>query len=106
MSNNVDWALAYAAAGFAVVPVWYPAPEGGRCACEKGEACDRPAKHPIPKQGVKQATTDTGRIRAWWSEHPDANVAIATGEDSKCIVIDVDTGDGKEGDIAITQACA
>lgn len=105
--NNMDWALAYAAAGFAVIPVWYPSEENaGVCACEKGEACDRPAKHPIPKQGVKQATTDTGRIRAWWTEHPDANVAIATGSVSKCIVIDVDVGNGKEGDIAITQACA
>lgn len=105
--NNMDWALAYAAAGFAVIPVWYPSEENeGLCACEKGEACDRPAKHPIPKQGVKQATSDPGRIRAWWTEHPDANVAIATGSVSKCIVIDVDVGNGKEGDIAITQACA
>jgi putative DNA primase/helicase len=104
--TNLDWALAYAAAGFAVVPVWYPAEDGATCACDKGEACDRPAKHPIPKQGVKQATTDPSRIRALWTEHPDANVAIATGSVSKCIVIDVDVGDGKEGDIAITQACA
>lgn len=107
--DNIDWALAYAAAGFAVVPVWYKTEVSDgvwRCACEKGEACDRPAKHPIPRQGVKQATTDKTRLEAWWEEHPMANVAIATGAISQCIVVDVDTGDGKEGDIAITQACA
>jgi len=104
----VEWALAYAAEGFAVLPVWWRVAdgEGWRCACSKGAACDRPAKHPIPSQGVKQATTDQDRILAWWGEHPEANVAMATGSISGVIIIDVDTGNGKEGDIAITTACA
>lgn len=105
-ADNLAWAEAYARAGMAVLPVWYEAEIGGQCACDKGEACDRPAKHPIPRQGIKQATTDLTRIRAWWQEHPRANVALATGEVSGTIVIDVDTGDGKEGDVSITTACA
>lgn len=108
--TRLEWALAYARAGWAVVPVWarVEAEEEGkwRCACDKGDACPRPAKHPIPRQGTKQATTDPARIEAWWSEHPDANIAIATGKNSGCIVIDVDTADGKSGDVALTQACA
>jgi putative DNA primase/helicase len=110
-SKNIEWALAYAAQGFAVVPVWYKTGDDEdearwHCSCDKGAGCDRPAKHPIPKQGVKQATTDPVRIRAWWNEHPDANVAIATGEASKIIVIDVDMGGEKAGDVSLTQACA
>lgn len=99
-----DWALAYAAAGYAVIPVWWP-DEDGRCACGKAD-CTRPAKHPIPSTGVKQATTDNDRVAAWWNEYPDANIAIATGQASGVIVIDVDMGEGKDGDISITQACA
>lgn len=102
--SNLDWALAYAAEGFAVLPVWWPN-EDGSCSCDGSPNC-RPAKHPIPKQGVKQASKDFQRIRAWWDEYPEASVAIATGEASGCIVIDVDTKDGKEGDVSITQACA
>lgn len=105
MTSNLDWALAYARAGFAVLPVWWRTEEGV-CACEKGAACDRPAKHPIPRQGVKQATTDPARIRAWWDQNPEANVAVATGSGSGVIVIDVDTGSDKEGDVSITAACA
>jgi hypothetical protein len=110
MASNKDWALAYARAGFAVVPVWYKTENdegtGWVCCCKKGDACDRPAKHPIPSQGIKQATTDAQRIRAWWEEHPEANVAIATGQASGIIVIDVDMGGEKAGDISLTQACA
>ena len=43
------------------------------------------------------ATTDEGIIRNWFKDHPDANVAIATGEASKLLVIDVDCGAGKVG---------
>lgn len=102
----LDWALAYAAAGFAVVPVYEPAEDGATCSCEKGAECERPAKHPIPRQGIKQATTDPARIRVWWGESPNANIAIATGEHSNLIAIDVDTANGKTGDISLTQATA
>lgn len=121
-ATPLDWALAYAAAGWAVMPVWPPEEDGGGCSCPTAQAfrawrdagsggepmedCPRPAKHPIPKQGIKQATTQTERIRAWWDEYPEANIAIATGEASDCIVIDVDTGGAKAGDVSITTATA
>ena len=106
-AERLGWALAYAAQGFYVLPVWPPAEGDARvCSCPKGGECLRPAKHPIPSQGIKAAAVDPARIKAWWTEYPSANIAIATGSISGIIVVDVDTGDGKEGDIAITTACA
>ena len=40
--------------------------------------------------GFKDATTDLAQIEAWWTEVPDANVGIATGQVSGVLVIDVD----------------
>ena len=37
------------------------------------------SKIPLTKHGVKDATTDTAQIAAWWKVHPDANVGIACG---------------------------
>jgi hypothetical protein len=42
-------------------------------------ACDRPAKHPLVRHGVKQATTDRDQIGRWWHHWPQANVGLATG---------------------------
>jgi hypothetical protein len=39
---------------------------------------------------VKEATTDETQIRAWWQQHPEANIGIATGERSGLIVLDID----------------
>ena len=44
------------------------------------------------------ATTDPAQIERWWTERPDANVAIATGAGSGIVVIDIDNGDA--GDFA------
>src|SRR5689334_4860062 len=83
-------ALAHARLGCSVLPVYWAV--GGRCACGKPE-CGSPAKHPIPAlvpRGVKQATASSVVIRAWWWHSPWANPAIATGEASGLIVLDVD----------------
>ena len=75
----LEAALAYAARGWPVFPL---AP-GGRV--------------PITPHGFKDAGIDPERIRAWWKEHPTANVAIRTGKGS-IIALDVDRhgkGDGE-----------
>lgn len=64
-------ALAYAAAGWPVFP------------CKPGE------KAPDTPHGFKDATTDPGRIRAWWTASAERNVAIATGSPGPD-VLDVD----------------
>ena len=50
------------------------------------------SKIPHPRsRGCKDATTDPDLLRAWWTEHPGSNVAIATG-----YLVDVIDLDGPE----------
>ena len=47
-------------------------------------------KRPFPRShGCLDATTNTDVITRWWTDHPNANVAIATG--AGLVVIDIDT---------------
>lgn len=51
------------------------------------------SKKPFPgSHGLKDATTDPHALREWWTAHPTANVAIATGH-----VVDVIDFDGAQG---------
>lgn len=85
-------ALAYASRGWHVFPVYEMTP-GGICSCSKGANCHEKArgKHPRTAHGFKDATTDPETIRAWWTQWPDANIGIATGEVSNLVVWDFDT---------------
>jgi hypothetical protein len=47
-------------------------------------------KRPATANGLKDAITDPEIIRAWWRQHPDNNIAIATGPASGIFVVDVD----------------
>lgn len=76
MSNALEFALRYAKASWPVFP------------CKPG------AKVPATPNGFKDATTDTGIIDAWWSEHPDCNIGIATGPQAGIWALDVDAADG------------
>jgi hypothetical protein len=64
-------ALAYAARGWPVFP------------CKPG------LKAPNTAHGFQDATTSAAAIRAWWTRHPQDNVAIATGAPGPD-VLDVD----------------
>ena len=63
MTNDLTLrqALAYAAHGWPVFP------------CQPGQ------KIPATPHGYRNASTDPEQITAWFSRHPDRNVAIATG---------------------------
>jgi hypothetical protein len=102
MSALLDAALGYAARGIPVYPVHWPRPTPGgaslACSCPRGPACDRPAKHPLVRHGVKQATTDPDRIGRWWRRWPQANLGLATG-----IVFDALDVDGPAGLAALRQ---
>jgi hypothetical protein len=45
---------------------------------------------PAGSHGHRDATLDQETLRDWWAETPDCNVAIATGEKSGLVVVDVD----------------
>jgi len=70
---RLDAALEYADRGWRVFP----------CRPQAKEPDGRLAPH-----GVKDATTDPGIIREWWTASPLANIGIATGDG--LLVLDVD----------------
>jgi hypothetical protein len=52
--------------------------------------CAPRSKIPATVHGFKDATTNEKQIRAWWTDNPNYNVAIATGQASGLFVFDVD----------------
>jgi hypothetical protein len=79
-------ALEYAKRGWPVLPLWWP--EDGRCACPEALACSSPAKHPLTRHGLKEASCEPGVIAGWFDRWPNANVGIATS--AHLHVLDVD----------------
>lgn len=74
--STVAAALAYAAAGWPVLPV------------------AAHAKHPLARHGVHDASVDAAQIRRWWRRWPDASVGVATGARSGLAIVDVDVNAG------------
>jgi hypothetical protein len=102
MSALLEAALGYAAGGIPVYPVHWPRriPGGASlaCSCPHGPGCDRPAKHPLVRHGVKEATTDPDQLGRWWQRWPHANLGLATG-----VVFDALDVDGPAGLAALRQ---
>ena len=73
-------ALAYARGGVLVFPC-ASGPSGG--------------KEPLTAHGFKDASADEVQIRAWWSQHPTANIGAPTGVNG-WTVLDIDTDDRGE----------
>ncbi len=99
-------ALGYAGRGWPVFPCCPDNPACTKPKCHECKAPAIPSAHPAASackgecgrdgHGFHDATTDPGRIRAWWRRWPRANVAIATGAPGPD-VLDVDRkadGDG------------
>jgi hypothetical protein len=92
MSTNtamIDHALEWAAHGWRVIPLRgktpmfrNPHPDGSaeRNTC-KGE-CG------LDGHGIHDATTDTGKIAAWWNQNPNANIGVRPS--ATVFVLDVD----------------
>jgi hypothetical protein len=57
MKTILEYAKFYAKKGLHVFPVYWITDEG-ICSCKKGSECTSPGKHPITKNGYKDATTD------------------------------------------------
>jgi hypothetical protein len=67
-------ALAYAAAGLAVLPL--------------------NGKIPLNGNGLTGASADAQLVREWWTRWPKANVGVRTGPESDLLVLDVDVPKG------------
>ncbi|MHC4178863.1 MAG: bifunctional DNA primase/polymerase [Planctomycetota bacterium] len=78
----------YVGLGWRVFPLW--GVSNGICTCRLGFRCDRPGKHPRIKNNLRRATTNLKTAWDWWFDWPEANVAVATGQESDVIVLDVD----------------
>jgi hypothetical protein len=50
----------------------------------------------IPWQKYQNERADRDQISQWWTEHPDANIGIVTGQISNLNVIDIDSDDGRK----------
>jgi hypothetical protein len=102
MSALLDAALGYAARGMPVYPVHWPRPTPGEaslaCSCRRGPTCDRPAKHPLVRHGIHDATTNPAQLERWWQRWPAANIGLATG-----IIFDALDVDGPAGLAALRQ---
>jgi len=85
-------ALAYLQRGWRVFPVHSRRPDGG-CTCGK-DGCTSPAKHPVTKRGLTDASGKEAQVTGWWRRWSWANVAVATGTDSGVVVLDVDVDKG------------
>ena len=93
-SPLLEAALGYAASGIAVLPVHGTNPSGA-CSCGKPD-CPSPGKHPHTAHGLKDASTNPETIRAWWTKHATANIAMNCGASGR-VVVDVDDKDGRPG---------
>jgi hypothetical protein len=102
MNAPLDAALGYAARGIPVYPVHCPRPTPGganlACSCFRGPACDRPAKHPLVRHGIHDASCDPAQLERWWSRWPHANVGLVTG-----VAFDVLDVDGPAGLAALQE---
>jgi hypothetical protein len=96
--QKLNAALYYARRGWPVFPLHYPTKSG--CSC-KNPQCSSVGKHPLTKNGFKDATTDEKVVRMWWRKWPDANVGIVTGKESGFIALDLDPR--HEGDESIRK---
>jgi hypothetical protein len=87
----LEAALAYAAAGYPVFPVYEP--DGDGCSCGRPD-CGSPGKHPRTRRGLDEASTDPAIVAEWWRCWPSANIGIRTGTVSGLVVLDVDPRHG------------
>jgi bifunctional DNA primase/polymerase-like protein len=107
-----DAALGYASRGIPVLPLHYPLPDrsslqaltgsrqlagpaaGTGCSC-RDAGCGQPGKHPLGTlvpHGLHDATTNRARVLAWWTQHPQANIGLATGHRFDALDVDGPTG--------------
>ncbi|QDV19489.1 hypothetical protein Pan153_41550 [Gimesia panareensis] len=88
-NTKLEIAQAYCDLGLQIFPVHTN--ESGKCSCGN-EKCNYVAKHPLTKNGVKDATNDPAKLKRYFSgNYESANIGLATGSTSGIVVIDIDS---------------
>ncbi len=103
----LDYALAYAARGWAVLPVW-SVDSHGQCRCgrpndEKGHKAGKHPHHHLAPNGHHDATVDEDTIRRWWATDPDAGIGLNLSA-SGLLALDIDPKNGGWESLAALQA--
>lgn len=96
-------ARGYARRNWPVCPLHSVGPDG--CSC--GRPCPSPGKHPRTAHGLSDASTDLAAVDDWWTQHPDASIAVRTGrapEGAGIWVLDLDIKDGPHARDAVVAA--
>jgi hypothetical protein len=88
-ADILNAALAYAGAGIPVFP------------------CNSADKSPLTQHGFKDASTEPGQIRKWWSKHPNAMIGVPTGSASGVFAVDLDVNKekGVDGRQSFKELC-
>ena len=105
--TTLDYALAYARLGWAVLPVW-SVDEHGQCRCGRpnSEKGHKAGKHPqanLAPHGHQDASADEQVIRDWWAVDPDAGIGISLA-DSGLLALDIDPQNGGDVTLAAIEA--
>jgi len=95
-NNLLDSALWYASLSWLVLPIHSVTPgQNGELVCTCGSPkCSSPGKHPLSRNGLKDATIDENQIRIWWTQWPWASIGIRTGRQSGFFALDIDPRHG------------
>ena len=100
-TEQQKWAELYMGLGLNPIPVHYVKADGS-CSCRQGEKCPSPGKHPALDSWLRYQRVRANEDDAeYWFDGPfkSHNVGIVTGKISGgLVVIDVDAGEGKDGD--------
>lgn len=90
--TRLDHALEYACQGYKILPLHFPTHKQ-KCSCGK-KNCSSVGKHPLTRNGLKDASNEESKINEWWSNYPTANLGILTGSVSGFVVLDIDKDHG------------
>lgn len=105
--TTLDYALAYARLGWAVLPVW-SVDSHGQCRCgrpnaEKGHKAGKHPQSNLVPHGHQDATTDEQTIRDWWAVDPDAGIGISLAA-SGLLALDIDPQNGGRETLTALEA--
>ena len=99
----LESALRYGELGWAVFPVY--SVKNKICSCGKS-SCSLPGKHPITRRGLLDASSDPIQIKKWWTQYPNANIAVTCGKvSSGLLVIDIDNKPGLNAEEVWNEIC-